>query len=118
MHSPGEINRLLKHIATQPGVVGSVIVGHDGVLIGNNLPEHLDAASIGIWSMAIYVNTINISKNLGHNYVHQVVQRTEHGSMIIAAFGGGILVTLSNAHETENLIPLLLSIVQSVASPN
>jgi predicted regulator of Ras-like GTPase activity (Roadblock/LC7/MglB family) len=110
-----EINRLLEHIASQPGVVGSVIVGHDGILIANSLPKEHDPETIGILSLGIYINTTNTSKKMGHNYLHQLVCRTHHGYLVIADFGGGILVTVSNAHETEKLIPLMRNITQLVA---
>lgn len=112
-----EINKLLDHIATQPGVVGSVIVGHDGILIANSLPKELDPETIGILSLAIYVNTTNIIRKpeMKHNHLHQLVSRTDQGYLVIADFGGGILVTLSNGQETEKLIPLMRSITQLVA---
>ena len=110
-----EINKLLEHIATQAGVIGSVIVGHDGILIANSLPKELDPESIGILSLAIYVNTTNISKKMGHNHLHQLVSRTHLGYVVVADFGGGILVTVSNGQETEKLIPLMRSITQLVA---
>lgn len=110
-----EINRLLEHIANQPGVVGSVIVGHDGILIANSLPKEQDPETIGIFSLGIYINTTNTSKKMGHNHLHQLVCRTAIGYLVIADFGGGILVTVSNALETDKLIPLMRSITQLVA---
>jgi predicted regulator of Ras-like GTPase activity (Roadblock/LC7/MglB family) len=110
-----EISKLLEHIATQPGVVGSVIVGHDGILIANSLPKELDPETIGILSLGIYVNTTNIAKKIGHNHLHQLVSRTQYGYLVVADFGGGILVTVSNGQETEKLIPLMRSITQLVA---
>ncbi len=110
-----EINRLLEHIATQPGVVGSVIVGHDGILIANSLPREHDPETIGILSLGIYINTTNSTKKIGHNHLHQLVCRTQAGYLVIADFGGGILVTVSNALDTDKLIPLMRSITQLVA---
>jgi predicted regulator of Ras-like GTPase activity (Roadblock/LC7/MglB family) len=110
-----EINRLLAHIATQPGVVGSVIVGHDGILIASSLPKELDPETIGILSLGIYINTTNSTKKMLHNHLHQLVCRTHVGYLVIADFGGGILITVSNEIQTEKLIPLMRSITQLVA---
>jgi predicted regulator of Ras-like GTPase activity (Roadblock/LC7/MglB family) len=110
-----EINKLLEHIAQQPNVVGSVIVGHDGILIANSLPKEHDPETIGILSLGIYVNTTNIAKKMGHNHLHQLVSRTPHGYLVIADFGGGILVCVSNGQDTDKLIPLMRSITQLVA---
>ena len=110
-----EISKLLEHIATQAGVVGSVIVGHDGILIANSLPKELDPETIGILSLGIYVNTTSIAKKMGHSHLHQLVSKTQYGYLVVADFGGGILVTVSNGQDTEKLIPLMRSITQLVA---
>jgi hypothetical protein len=52
-----ELQNLLHHIGTQKTVIGSVIVGHDGLLIANTMPNDLDAESIGVWALGIYMNT-------------------------------------------------------------
>jgi hypothetical protein len=52
---------------------------------------------------------------MGHNHLHQLVSRTHLGYVVVADFGGGILVTVSNGQETEKMIPLMRSITQLVA---
>lgn len=110
-----EIYKLLNHIAAQPGVVGSCIVGHDGIPIANNMPQEYDPESVGAWSLGVYVNTTNVIKRMGHNHLHQLVAKSHFGYLIIADFGGGILVTVSSGQQTEHLIPLMRSITQLVA---
>ena len=115
LEAADEINKLLQHIGMQPGVVGSVIVGHDGILIASNLPKEFDPEAVGVWSLGIYVNTTGVSKRMGHNHLHQLVARSQQGYLVIADFGGGILVTVSDGQETDKLIPLMRSITQLVA---
>lgn len=110
-----ELQTLLQHIGQQPSVVGSVIVGHDGILIANSLPQDYDPESIGVWALGIYLNTDTTVRKMGHNHVHQAVCRTPRGYLIIADFGGGILVTVSDGPETDRLIPLMRSITQLVS---
>lgn len=110
-----ELQNLLQHIGQQPGVVGSVIVGHDGILIANGMPPSMDGESTGIWALGVYLNTDGVIKKMGHNHIHQVVARTPQGYIIIADFGGGILVTVSQGSETDKLIPLMRSITQLVS---
>jgi len=111
-----ELQTLLSHIGAQVGVLGSVIVGHDGILIANSMPQEIDPESIGVWALGVYINTDNVIKKMGHKHIHQVVAKTPRGYLIIADFGGGILVTLTEGAETEKLIPLMRSITQLVAS--
>jgi predicted regulator of Ras-like GTPase activity (Roadblock/LC7/MglB family) len=115
MEAADEIYKLLNHIATLPGVIGSCIVGHDGLPVANNLPQEYDPEFVGAMSLGIYVNTTNTIMKMSHSHLHQMVARTQYGFLIIADFGGGILVTVSNAQATEQLIPLMRNITQLVA---
>jgi predicted regulator of Ras-like GTPase activity (Roadblock/LC7/MglB family) len=110
-----ELQQLLQHIGQQRSVIGSVIIGHDGLLIANTLPPDFDAESMGQFALGIYMNTSTSVTKLGHDHVHQFVGRTPRGYIVIADFGGGLLVTISEGSETDSLIPLMRSITQLVA---
>ncbi len=111
----GELTTLLHHIAAQnAAVVGSVIVGHDGLLIANTMPPEIEAESAGVWALGVYMNTAHVVKKMGQNRVHQIVSKTPKGYLVIADFGGGLLVVLSDGKDTDTLIPLMRSITQLV----
>ena len=110
-----EIYKLLNHIATLPGVIGSCIVGHDGIPIANNLPQEYDPETVGALSLGIYVNTTTSIRRMAHNHLHQLAAKTQNGFLFIADFGGGILITVSNGQKTDALIVLMRSITQLVA---
>lgn len=115
LEAADEIYKLLNHLSTLPGVLGSCIVGHDGIPIANNLPQEYDPEIIGALSLGIYVNTTNTIRRMSHNHLHQMVARTVYGLLIVADFGGGILITVSSATSTEQLIPLMRSITMLVS---
>jgi len=111
----GELTTLLHHIAAQnAAVVGSVIVGHDGLLIANTMPPEIEAESVGVWALGVYMNTAHVVKKMGQNRVHQIVSKTPKGYLVIADFGGGLLVVVSDGKDTDTLIPLMRSITQLV----
>jgi len=110
-----DLQTLLKEIGTQQKVIGSVIVGHDGLLIANTMPEEVDAESIGVWSLGVYMNTEHVMKKMGHERVHQIVSRTPRGFVVIADFGGGLLVTITDGTDTDTLIPLMRKITDLVS---
>jgi uncharacterized protein len=116
MEAASELQSLLQHVGSQPGVVGSVIVGNDGLLIANTMPPELDGEQIGVWALAVYMNTQNAAKKLGNDRVYQIVSKTPRGYLVIADFGSGLLVTVSDARETDALVPLMRNITQLVAS--
>jgi uncharacterized protein len=115
MEAAQELQTLLQHIGTQETVIGSVIVGHDGLLIANTMPPDIDAESIGVWALGLYMSTEMVIKKMGQDRVHQIVSRTPKGYVVIADFGGGLLVTVSDGTDTDSLIPLMRSITQLVA---
>jgi len=109
-----DLQALLGQIGAQKGVIGSVIVGHDGLLIANTMPGDMDAESVGVWALGVYMNTEHVTKKMGHERVHQVVSRTPRGYVIIADFGGGLLVCVTEGKDTDSLIPLMRTITQLV----
>lgn len=115
MEAAQELQTLLQHIGTQETVIGSVIVGHDGLLIANTMPPDIDAESMGVWALGLYMSTEMVIKKMGQDRVHQIVSRTPKGYVVIADFGGGLLVTVSDGKDTDTLIPLMRSITQLVA---
>lgn len=110
-----DLQTLLSEIGGQEKVIGSVIVGHDGLLIANTMPEEVDAESIGVWALGVYMNTEHVTKKMGHERVHQVVSRTPRGYVVIADFGGGLLVTITEGTDTDTLIPLMRKITDLVS---
>lgn len=117
MEAAGELQSLLGHIGAHPGVVGSVIVGHDGLMIANTMPPEMDmpGEQLGVWALAVYMNTSNAARKLGNNKVYQLVSKTPKGYLIIADFGSGLLVTVSDSMNPESLVPLMRNITQLVA---
>lgn len=114
MEASQDLQSLLGQIGTQSGVIGSVIVGHDGLLIANTMPGDMDAESVGVWALGVYMNTEHVTKKLGHDRVFQVVSRTPRGYVVIADFGGGLLVTVTESSSTDSLIPLMRTITTLV----
>jgi predicted regulator of Ras-like GTPase activity (Roadblock/LC7/MglB family) len=115
IEASSELQQLLQQIGLQKSVIGSVIIGHDGLLIANTLPPDFDAESMGQFALGIYMNTSTTVTKLGHEHIHQFVGRTPRGYIVIADFGGGLLVTITEGNETDVLIPLMRSITQLVA---
>ena len=115
MEASADLQSLLKEIGAQEKVIGSVIVGHDGLLIANTMPEEVDAESMGVWALGVYMNTEHVTKKMGHDRVHKVVSRTPRGYVVIADFGRGLLVTITDGTETSTLIPLMRKITDLVS---
>jgi len=111
-----ELKNLLRQIDAQEGVTGTVIVGHDGLLIANTMSPDLDPESIGVWALGVYMGTAHVVEKLGDDNVRQIVSQTNQGYLIIANFGAGLLVTLTSPIMLDKLLPLMRTITQLVAA--
>jgi predicted regulator of Ras-like GTPase activity (Roadblock/LC7/MglB family) len=111
-----ELSNLLKQIDSQVGVIGTLIVGHDGLLIANTMPQDMEAESLSKWAQAIYMGTAQTTEQLGNERVRQIVSQTERGYLIIANFGAGLLIAVTNPLMVDHLLPLMRTITQLVAS--
>jgi predicted regulator of Ras-like GTPase activity (Roadblock/LC7/MglB family) len=112
----GEVKKLLNLINAYPGVLGSCIVTRGGTIVASTLPEAIDRESLALSSLAIYTNTADAGKKIGHPKVHQVVLRCQQGYLVIMEFSTGILVTVGNNKETETLIRLMRHLTQLLAA--
>jgi len=111
-----ELKNLLNQIDAQEGVTGTVIVGHDGLLIANTVPLEMDPESLGVWALGVFMGTAHVVEKLGDDNVRQIVSQTNQGYLIIANFGAGLLVTLTNPIMLDKLLPLMRTITQLVAA--
>ncbi len=107
---------LLSQLDSQPGVLGSLLVGYDGKLIAQNMKKGDDAEPLGTMALTIYLDTVTAMQKLGQKSVHQIVSKTSRGHIVIANFGNGLLVTLSNNLSRDGLIMLMRSITTLVAT--
>lgn len=109
------LQSLLLEMSTVNGVIGCLVVGHDGLLIANSLPVETDAEAIGVWALGEYMNTEHVMKKMGHERIHQIVNRTRRGYVVVADFGSALLVSVTEFNDPEKLIPLMRKITDLVS---
>ncbi len=111
-----ELKTLLRQIDAQQGVLGTLVVGHDGLLIAHTMSQDADAETLGVEAFGVFMGTVQIVEKLGDENVRQIVSQTNQGYLIIANFGAGLLVTLTNPIMLDKLLPLMRTITQLVAA--
>lgn len=102
---------LLLEIGELQGVLGCVIVGHDGLLIANTFPEEVDAESIGVWALGEYINTEHVMNKMGHERVHQIINKVARNYIAVAYFGGGLLVAITESNDITTLMRKITDLV-------
>jgi predicted regulator of Ras-like GTPase activity (Roadblock/LC7/MglB family) len=101
-----QLEALLEPIIRSPGVVGYLILGYDGLVIGNKLPHDIDVELLSGCALVIYMNSHSIMKVMGHTKLKQMVCKNPAGNMILADFGKGFLVTLTGESDAAMLARL------------
>ncbi len=106
----------LKPIENLQGVAGCIILGYDGMIITSSLPEHADRDALSAWALLTYMNTHELVQAVGHSKLRQVVSRTHSGYLLLADFGQGLLLAVSDNASTEAMLPLMKSVRRVTAA--
>ncbi len=110
-----EINGVLKSLEEYEGVIGSLIVGYDGMTLASTLPQSLDSELISAWALMSYISTSEVSGSIGYGRVYQIASRTSTGYVLLADFGQALLVTLCNNPASDALVPLMRKVMELTA---
>ncbi|HEY9676934.1 MAG TPA: roadblock/LC7 domain-containing protein [Drouetiella sp.] len=106
----------LSPIQKQEGVAGCVIVGYDGIVITSTLPPEADKDAFSAWALFTYINSHELVRVVGHNRIRQLVSKTARGYLLLADFGQGLLVAVSDNAATEAIVPLMKSVRKVTAA--
>jgi predicted regulator of Ras-like GTPase activity (Roadblock/LC7/MglB family) len=99
----GELQELLITITKNPDVTGALVVGYEGLLLANFMPETIDAETIAACGLNMFRICEQAVDKINHSRLHQIVSLTSQGQVVCCDFGGGLLVVLSDARNYESL---------------
>jgi predicted regulator of Ras-like GTPase activity (Roadblock/LC7/MglB family) len=102
-----DLKECLKPIGDQDGVAGCVVLGYDGFVIANTLPAGCDLDVFSAWALVTYISSNNAVDFIGQGRVHQIVSRTLGGIILLADFGQGLLVAVSDKTSSEAVLTLM-----------
>lgn len=109
------IKTLLSKIDTYEGVVGSLIVGHDGLVIASTLAPELDKDTLGALSTAMYSHLGIATDKLERGKLGQVLFRTQGDKLtVLTSVAVGILAVFADHTKTEEVDGLLKAIEVTV----
>ncbi len=97
---------VLEPVRTFRGVIGYMVCGYDGLPVTYSLPQDVDIELLGGCALVTFMNSHSIMKVMGHTRVNQMILNTPGGCMLLADFGKGILVTLTNDRDAAMLAQL------------
>jgi predicted regulator of Ras-like GTPase activity (Roadblock/LC7/MglB family) len=108
------INALLQKIDTHPGIAGSLIVGHDGLVISSTLKAGKDKDTIGVLSVACLSSTNLGTKKLEIGKLKQMVFITDKTITVLTDVEVGILAVLLDHLEVDKIDGVLQAIHDTI----
>jgi predicted regulator of Ras-like GTPase activity (Roadblock/LC7/MglB family) len=108
------IKMLLQKIDTAPGVVGSLIVGNDGLVIASTLGSNMDKDTLGVLCTAMHSHTELAVKKLEMGKLRQIIFHTDDKLTVLTAVAVGVLAVFVEHHDVAKIDDLLMAIEQTV----
>ncbi|MBS2004226.1 MAG: hypothetical protein JST44_22155 [Cyanobacteria bacterium SZAS LIN-5] len=110
------LQECLSPIESLQGVAGCIVLGYDGMIVMNTLPAHADQDALSAWALLTYMNSHELIRVIGHTKLRQFVSRTFSGYLLLADFGQGLLLAVSDNASREAILPLMKSIRKVTAA--
>jgi uncharacterized protein len=108
------IQMILNKIDAYPGIAGSLIVGHDGLVIASTLKGNMDRDSLGVLSVAC-LSTSNLgTRKLEIGKLKQMVMITNTTVSVLTDVDVGILAVFMSAVEIDKIDGLLETIQTTI----
>jgi predicted regulator of Ras-like GTPase activity (Roadblock/LC7/MglB family) len=108
------IQMILNKIDAYPGIAGSLIVGHDGLVIASTLKDGMDRDSLGVLSVAC-LSTSNLgTRKLEIGKLKQMVMITNTTVSVLTDVDVGILAVFMSAVEIDKIDGLLETIQTTI----
>ncbi len=97
---------VLNELNKTTGISGSMIVGHDGIVIAADLDESFESDTIGALAASITANIQKSLERLNTTPLKQVTIEADEGKLFFTDAGLGILVVTTEKSVNIGLIRL------------
>lgn len=98
------MERILAELNKVPGIMGSLIIGTDGITIVSDLPDNLDEEEISALASALIFNAEKICSKLEQGAIKSILIETNKMKWSIQAVKVGYLAALTEPHANLGLL--------------
>lgn len=95
------MRRIVEDLLRVEGVIGSLLVGRDGLVVASTLIDSEDAEVLGAMSAAVYGEIDKATKRIGVGTLVDAIIDAQEGSILLLESKDLILVVIT--HRTVNL---------------
>ncbi|MFP5502717.1 MAG: roadblock/LC7 domain-containing protein, partial [Candidatus Sericytochromatia bacterium] len=90
-----DLRGALEAVDRTPGVLGSLLVGHDGLIISTTLPPEMECDYLGAQASSLFAETNGQTRKMRRGDLRRMTLETANGVMLLMAADMGILVVVS-----------------------
>lgn len=94
-----DLRGVLEAVDRTPAVLGSLLVGHDGLIITSTLPPEMECDYLGAQASSLFAGTNGQSRKMRRGDLRRMTLETANGVMLLMAADMGILVVVSEDGE-------------------
>ena len=107
-----QLQPILSALNGQYGILGSVLVARDGIVLGSSLPQNVDTAMIGALSATLFCNNDVSIQRMNRGNLTQMTLLTDQGILHFYETKGCFLVVLTARGEKADLAGLISAVEQ------
>ncbi|RYY00354.1 roadblock/LC7 domain-containing protein, partial [bacterium] len=104
------LDTLLVDINNVSGILGSIIVGKDGLVIANTMPDNIDKDLVGALTSSLFTNIDTQIKKMKKGNLKRLTVETGSGVYILTEIEMGTLVVFGQEGQKVNLSDIYKSI--------
>ena len=104
------LDSLLVDIDNINGIMGSIIVGRDGLVIANTMPSEVDKDLVGALTSSLFTKIDGEAKKLKKGNLKRLTVETAVGTYILTEIEMGTLVVFTKENQKVNLNNVLKAI--------
>lgn len=97
---------VLEELNRTSGVTGSMVVGHDGIVIAADLDTRYEDETVGALAASITANVDKSLERLSEDKLAQITIEAANGKLFIASNSVGILVVTAEENINIGLVRL------------
>jgi predicted regulator of Ras-like GTPase activity (Roadblock/LC7/MglB family) len=99
-----ELFHLFDRLQTHSVFTDIMIIDYDGFVVAHHFKEQRDLVSIAINGQAIFETAKLMASNYGNSVLLQLILKTCAGYLLLADFGGGLLLAMTNSQEFSRIV--------------
>lgn len=100
------MQEVLSELNKTSGITGSMVVGHDGIVIASDLSSQFDNDTIGALASSISSTVSKSLERMDRSPLSQLTIEAEHGKLFISSAPVGYLIVTTEERVNMGLVRL------------